>query len=420
MSEWRNVTLAEISDRVDYGYTASASDDPALPRFLRITDIAQTHLDWSGVPGCPIDGKNLSKYELATDDIVVARTGATVGYAKRIRTHPEAVFASYLVRFRLAPEAAPSFVGAVVESSDYKRWVQQNAGGAAQPNASAKVLGAFPLRLPGKETQVKIGAIFDTIADLIENNRRRVEVLEEMVRAIYREWFVKFHYPGHQDVPLVDSAHGPVPDGWTPSTCGVELNFIGGGTPAKGESSYWEGGTVPWYTPTDLTKTGWRYAAGSALGITDLGVAKSSARRFPAGSVMMTSRATLGVLAIATAEATTNQGFIVILPDERWSPGFIYEWLDARASDLAALGTGATFKEITKGSFKSFPFVVPAQAVLDAYRVTTDPIEQQVRALEQQTRNLSVLRDLLLPKLVTGKIDVSSLDLGALVERQVA
>lgn len=281
MSEWRDVTLAEISERVDYGYTASASDDPVLPRFLRITDIAQTHLDWSGVPGCSIDGKNLSKYELATDDIVVARTGATVGYAKRIRTHPLAVFASYLVRFRLLPDAAPSFVGAIVESNDYKQWVQQNAGGAAQPNASAKVLGAFPLRLPDRETQVRIGAIFDNIDDLIENNRRRIEVLEEMARAIYREWFVKYRYPGHEDVPLVDSALGLIPEGWVASTCGSELNFIGGGTPSKKEPVYWSAGTIAWYTPSDLTKTGWRYAASLNCASPRRGLPRAQLGSFP-------------------------------------------------------------------------------------------------------------------------------------------
>ena len=134
---------------------------------------------------------------------------------------------------------------------------------------------------------------------------------------------------------------------------------------------------------------------------------------------MMTSRATLGVLAIATTEATTNQGFIVILPDERWNPGFIYEWLDSKGTELAALGSGATFKEITKGSFKSFPFVVPTQSVLDDYRVATEPLENQVHFLEQQTRSLSALRDLLLPKLVTGQIDVSALDLDALLAEGV-
>ncbi|MFO6451817.1 MULTISPECIES: restriction endonuclease subunit S [unclassified Aeromicrobium] len=292
--------------------------------------------------------------------------------------------------------------------------------GAANPTLNRNHAHLLPIRVPGPINQAAIASSLRALDDLIENNRRRVAVLEEMARAIYREWFVKFCYPGHEDVPLVDSALGPIPEGWEVSTCGAELNFTGGGTPSKSDPAYWDGGTVAWYTPTDLTKTGWRYSAPSELAITEQGLAKSSAKMFPAGSVLMTSRATLGVLAIATTEATTNQGFIVILPDERWSPSFIYEWLESKAGELAALGTGATFKEITKGSFKRFPFVVPDRSVLNDYRAATEPVEGQVHVLEQQIRNLSSLRDLLLPKLVTGQIDVSSLDLDALVEGQVA
>lgn len=287
--------------------------------------------------------------------------------------------------------------------------------GAANPTLNRNHAHLLQVRVPDRRTQASIAAVLRSFDDLIENNRRRIQMLEEMARVIYREWFVNFRFPGNENVRLRDSAMGPIPEGWTASTCGDELTFVGGGTPSKKESAYWDGGTVAWYTPSDLTKTGWRYAAEPQLKITERGVAKSSARVFPAGSVMMTSRATLGVLAIATTAATTNQGFIVILPDQRWTAGFVYEWLDANAVALAALGTGATFKEITKGTFKRFPFLVPAQRVLDAYREASEPIEGQVRLLEEQTRGLTQLRDLLLPKLVTGGIDVSTLDLDGLV-----
>ena len=123
---------------------------------------------------------------------------------------------------------------------------------------------------------------------------------------------------------------------------------------------------------------------------------------------------------IATFEATTNQGFIVIPPDRRWSPGFIYEWFRWHADDLAAIATGATFREITKGAFKRVPFVVPAQSILDAHRDLTSPLESKIHVLEDQTRTLAGLRDLLLPNLVTGRIDVSHLDFDALTEAAIA
>lgn len=412
MSEWRNVTLADISDRVDYGYTASASEDPALPRLLRITDIAQTHLDWSGVPGCPIDGKNLSKYKLATDDIVVARTGATVGYAKRIRTHPEAVFASYLVRFRLAPEAAPSFVGAIVESSDYKRWVQQNAGGAAQPNASAKVLSSFPLRLPDKETQVRIGAVFDTIADLIENNRRRVEVLEEMARAIYREWFVNFRYPGHEDVPMVDSALGPIPEGWQVGELNdlvqlirdtVDPAAIDAETPAVGLEH------IP---RKQITLDSWGTAG-------DQGSRKGA---FEKGDVLFGKiRPYFHKVSVAPIDGICSTDAIVLRPaSEHWGQAVFVLSSVELVAHATATSNGTKMPRADWKVLGRWPVALPPSAVAGQFtEIARDQLEMAETLMFENAR-LANLRDLLLPKLVTGEIDVSSLDLDAVVVEQVA
>lgn len=412
MSEWRNVTLADISDRVDYGYTASASEDPALPRLLRITDIAQTHLDWSGVPGCPIDGKNLSKYKLATDDIVVARTGATVGYAKRIRTHPEAVFASYLVRFRLAPEAAPSFVGAIVESSDYKRWVQQNAGGAAQPNASAKVLSSFPLRLPDKETQVRIGAVFDTIADLIENNRRRMEVLEEMARAIYREWFVKFRFPGHEHAPMVDSALGPIPEGWEVGELSdlvqlirdtVDPAAIDAETPAIGLEH------IP---RSQITLESWGSAGdqGSRKGV------------FEKGDVLFGKiRPYFHKVSVAPVDGICSTDAIVLRPAaESWGQAVFVLSSVELVAHATATSNGTKMPRADWKVLGRWPVALPPSAIAGHFtEIARDQLEVAERLMFENAR-LAKLRDLLLPKLVTGEIDVSSLDLDAVLAEQVA
>lgn len=361
-------------------------------------------------------------FELAAGDLLVVMTDLTqtapiLGAPAFVPAEPVMLHNQRLGLVQVKPgvEVDRRFLYYAMRSDTSRSQIRATATGATVRHTAPERIYRVKLRVPDLPTQRVIGDVLGSLDDLIENNRRRVEVLDQMARQIYREWFVKFRYPGHDDVPLADSALGPIPEGWKASTCGDELSFIGGGTPSKKEPGYWDGGTVAWYTPSDLTKTGWRYAADPELRITEQGVAKSSARVFPAGSVMMTSRATLGVLAVATTEATTNQGFIVVLPDQRWTAGFVYEWLDANADALASLGTGATFKEITKGRFKGFPFLVPSQRVLDAYREATEPIEGQVRLLEQQTRGLTQLRDLLLPKLVTGRIDVSTLDIDGLV-----
>jgi type I restriction enzyme S subunit len=423
MSEWQELTFGDVAVLSNGTNFTKESFGRGL-KILGVRDFGdRTQPDWVAMDEVKASALSSDRQLLAEGDLVFVRSNgnpALVGRSMLITAGPEATHSAFTIKARPNQDLViPRFLAYQMRNA-HRVGLMRAANGTNITNLSQPILAGVPVRIPSRATQMRVLEVLGSIDDLIENNRRRVQVLEEMARAIYREWFVKLRYPGHEDVPLVDSALGPIPEGWVVSTCGEELDFIGGGTPSKKEPSYWDEGTVPWYTPTDLTRTGWRYAAEPELTISELGLAKSSARLFPAGSVMMTSRATLGVLAIATTPATTNQGFIVILPDERWSAGFIYEWLNANAVKLAALGTGSTFKEITKGALKSFEFVVPDRVILNAYQAATEPIEQQVRVLEQQARNLSTIRDLLLPRLVTGQIDVTSLDLDRVLEGAVA
>ena len=146
---WRKEKLRDLCESVDYGYTASAEKDNVGPHFLRITDIVGQHINWGEVPYCLIDERKRKKFELREGDIVVARTGATVGYAKRInKKNPDAVFASYLVRLRPKSKVLGALMSVFVESDDYKRYVTANVGGSAQPNANAQVLSNATLLVP--------------------------------------------------------------------------------------------------------------------------------------------------------------------------------------------------------------------------------------------------------------------------------
>jgi type I restriction enzyme S subunit len=426
MSDWPEVTLGEVADLlVGYAYKSAAfTADLSGSRLLRGVNIGQGLIEWHRAVYWPTGDADQLKYHLAEGDVVLAmdRPWIEAGLKRaRIRRGDlPALLVQRVARLRGTGEVRTSFIHHLLATERFSRYLQAIVTGATVPHISQSQIESFTFRLPPPHEQDKICGFLDALDELIENNRRRVEVLAEMARTIYREWFVHFRYPGHQHAIVLDSSIGPIPKDWVLSTCGDELISLGGGTPSKNEPAYWEGGTVRWYTPSDLTKSRCRYSAEPELRITEAGLAGSSARLFPPGSVLMTSRATLGVLTIATTAATTNQGFIVIPPDKRWLTGYILEWLDEHAGELASIATGATFKEITKGAFKRVPFLVPAQDVLDAHRAATDPIEQEVRNLEQQVRNLASLRDLLLPKLVTGQIDVSSLDLNALVEDSAA
>lgn len=146
---WRWAKLKDACDSVNYGYTASASKEPVGPKFLRITDIVPSIIEWENVPHCEIDSKDVDKYTLSEGDIVIARTGATTGYAKRLnKRHPMSVFASYLVRIRPSAVLGKYYVGIIVESEEYKVFIKQNLGGAAQPQANAQVLTSIDILIP--------------------------------------------------------------------------------------------------------------------------------------------------------------------------------------------------------------------------------------------------------------------------------
>ncbi len=151
---WVRKPLSELCELIDYGYTASADQEEIGPRLLRITDIVPGVIEWSAVPYCLIENQRLEKFRLIEGDIVIARTGATVGYAKRLnKRHPEAVFASYLVRLRLKSEVDNIMAGIFVESDSFKAYVQSRIGGAAQPNANARVLASAELFVPKPQLQ---------------------------------------------------------------------------------------------------------------------------------------------------------------------------------------------------------------------------------------------------------------------------
>lgn len=290
---------------------------------------------------------------------------------------------------------------------------------SAVPGVNRNHLHKLPVSCPVKPLQQRIAAVLSAFDELIAINERRIELLEALVQSLYREWFMRFRFPGHDLVELVDSELGPIPGDWEVRTAGSALTPVGGGTPSKKVSSYWTDGTVPWFTPSDLTKGRVRYVGDSEIPITHLGLAKSGARMFPPGSVLMTSRATLGVLAIATKESTVNQGFIVIAPVDGIPPEFIYEWLASKQGELETIATGATFKEITKTAFKRFPFLMPAKPVLEAFGHAVRPLGEAIRSREEQNRALTATRDLLLPRLVTGRLDISDIDLGDLMPAEV-
>jgi len=408
---WEEFSLIELSElRAGSAFKTvfQGKDAGDLP-FIKVSDMnastnefairsANNWVSWG-------DARRMKAKPFPSGAVVFAKIGEALKHNRVRRLVRETLIDNNMMSATAREKIiSPRFLFYLLSNFD----IASMANGTALPYLTVSVLGAVRFLIPSKTEQERIAWALSVYDDLIENNTRRIAILEEMARRIFEEWFVHFRAPGCEGLPLVDSAIGPIPQGWQIKPIGEVFEVTGGGTPSKAEPTYWENGTINWFTPSDLTSSRSHFLDTSGFQITNLGLQKSSARMFAPYSVMMTSRATLGVFAINTTPAATNQGFITCLPNAEAPLYFLYFWLRQHAAEFERHASGATFKEITKGTFKKLPIDLPPAMLRRAFNETVNSMMGLALNLERQIRNLRAQRDLLLPKLISGEIDISA------------
>jgi type I restriction enzyme S subunit len=265
----------------------------------------------------------------------------------------------------------------------------------------------LPVILPPPGKQKKIAAILSAYDDLIANNQRRIALLETMAEEIYREWFVRMRFPGAKPNTFTKG----LPKDWTDAAIGGAFQFFGGATPSKEMPRYWLNGEVNWFTPTDITAAEGIYLESSRDRCTEEGLADCSANLFPAYSIMMTSRATIGAIGINTVPACTNQGFITCIPNDQYPLTYLYHWLKLAKPHFEMLSGGSTFAELTKGTFKRIRILTPATTLVSQFEKLVRPMFDEMETLQKANRRLKDTRDSLLPRLISGKLRVDHLDI---------
>lgn len=348
---------------------------------------------------------------LSEDDLIVAMTEQAEGLLGSSALVPQSNLYLHNQRLGLITELDRTkldkfFLYYLFNSRSIRGQIRASANGTKVRHTSPERIYQVRVKLPEIRTQRKIASILSAYDRLIENNTRRIKILEEMARSLYDEWFVKFRFPGYEQTKMVDSELGMIPEGWEVKSIGEVIETVGGGTPSTKEKEYWENGDLLWYTPSDLTSTNSMFIAEPEKKITALGLQKSSARMFPSYSVMMTSRATIGVVALNTKEACTNQGFITCIPNNKLPAYQIYFWILNNKDKIISLASGATFKEINKTTFRSLPIIIVSDNTRESFIQILNPVCKQIENLQAKNKNLQQTRDFLLPKLISGEIDV--------------
>ena len=274
--------------------------------------------------------------------------------------------------------------------------------GATIKHLPGQNLAKIEIAIPPLDIQRRIADILSAYDDLIENNRRRIDLLEQSARMLYKEWFVTLRFPGHEHVKVKDG----VPQGWEKKLIGDVCQTIGGGTPSTQKREFWDDGNIIWVTPTDVTRNDCLALLDSEKKITEDGLRNSSAKLLPPDTILMTSRASIGFFAMMDKEASTNQGFISIIPNDPVLKMYMLHNLIFRVEEIRSNAGGTTFKEITKTRFRAMSITIPPKHLLEQFEENVYAILQQTRILKKQIKGLQQARDLLLPRLMNGEIPV--------------
>lgn len=281
-----------------------------------------------------------------------------------------------------------------------------HAQGAAQQNLSQATIRQFSLRVPGLSQQRQIGASLTAFDDLIENNRQRAEVLQEMARTIYREWFVHFRYPGHEGNIVVDSPLGVIPGGWEVRPFSETATFVNG---FAFKPSHWSDAGRPIIKIKQLKQ-------GIAADTPRCEEGEISKKFWvEQGDLLFSWSADLGVYRWSQEPGLLNQHLFTVRPSGRFSRAFLFFALGEAMPQFWARAQGTTMRHIKRSALSEVVTVVPGAELIDQFTDTVEPMAQAVITLTQSAARLAAIRDLLLPKLLTGEIDVSSLDLDALL-----
>ena len=259
------------------------------------------------------------------------------------------------------------------------------------------------IEYPTYDDQRRIASILSSLDLKIELNNKINADLEEMAQTIFKNWFVDFE--PFKDGKFVDSELGMIPEGWKVGRLDEIADVVGGSTPSKAKPEYYTQKGIAWLTPKDLSNHPAVYTSRGEIDITEEGYNSTSTKLMPKGTILFTSRAPIGYISIAQNDICTNQGFKSLVP-KKAGTCFLYCFLKYVTPEIENKSTGSTFKEASGSLMKSLQVIMPEQKVFEDFETIVSPLFARIESLEKENSRLSLLRDTLLPRLMSGDLEV--------------
>ena len=339
---------------------------------------------------------------------VLITTEAPLGELAILRGSEKIALAQRIILLRAKPgHVDPVFLFYALQSDFGQGELKARGSGTTVLGIKQSELRKVRIPIFPLGVQRRIAGILSAYDELMENSQRRIRILEAMARALYREWFVHFRFPGHEKHPHVASPLGNIPQGWEVTTFGELYNTGSGGTPSRARPEYFEDGTIDWVKSQELLDG---FVLSTEERITERALKESSAKLFPANAVLIALYgATIGKLAILSRTAATNQACCAVLAKR---PGFGREFafltLLLNRERIIGLRLGAAQQNISQVLLRNFECLKPADELVRRFSEQTAPLFDGILTLQRQIQTLRRTRDLLLPRLLSGQVGLES------------
>lgn len=409
MEEWKIIKACDYCYNVTDGTHDSPKQKEVGKHLITSKHIKENRIDFEHAYKISEEDykKIISRSKVDQWDILISMIGAYCGFCC-IESSTQTDYAIKNVGlFKIGDELKCRWLYYYLTSPQGKEQLSILRSGSSQPYIPLGALRNLDIPVPSTQYMELTISILKSLDDKIELNRRINENLEQQAQALFKSWFVDFE--PFKDGKFVDSELGMIPEGWRVGTLEEIGQIIGGGTPSKANSSFYCENGIPWITPKDLSINKSKYISRGENDITEIGYRNSSAKKIPAGSVLFSSRAPIGYIAIANNEVTTNQGFKSVIPTKAGTC-FIYLFLQLYKKYIESLATGSTFKEASGALMKSLKLKIPPQSIFENFEFMLNPLFSQQCVLESEIDHLSKLRDTLLPRLMSGELAITDVD----------
>ncbi|TMO77334.1 restriction endonuclease subunit S [Pseudoalteromonas sp. S3785] len=469
--KWSELSLLEVYD-VSSGLSKGAEYFGQGYPFLSFKDVFRNTFLPNQLEQLVLsEDKERNTCSVKKGDVFITRTSETMhelGMSSvALKDYPEATFNGFTKRLR--PKSGtekilhPEYVGYYLRSPLFRQKMLAFSTMSTRASLNNEMIGRLTITYPELAVQKRVSGVLKCLDEKIELNCQTNQTLEQMAQVLFKSWFVDFDpvidnalaagneipealkhkaeqraiykvkaqqlqaSPETKSKPLPDDIRalfpsefeqtdepnigiaGWIPKGWRVSSTDAELGIKGGSTPSTKNPDFWDGGDIHWTSPKDLSGNNSKILLDTSRKITEAGLAKITSGLLPVDTVLMSSRAPVGYLALAKVPLAINQGYIALQCGKNLTPEYTMQFLDSIMDEIKGISGGTTFAEISKKTFRSIKLVVPSKPAIDAYtaiaRTNYDKITENIK----QTNSLTETRDYLLPKLISGEITMENL-----------